>query len=73
VPGNAAHNLHGWRAQTNLADLSFLFTSTRASVSPHLQREALRLRNAASDAYAFNLMSRMLATLRSARPVAAES
>jgi type IV secretion system protein VirB4 len=43
VPGNSAHNLRRLALlETNIADLSFLFTlDTGARVSPHLGREAL--------------------------------
>jgi type IV secretion/conjugal transfer VirB4 family ATPase len=45
VPGNTAHNLRRLAIlETNLADLSFLFTLDQGErVSPHLQREALAI------------------------------
>ena len=53
VPGNGAHNLRRLALlETNLADLSFLFTLDHGdAVSPHLgQRSPGRLRDAAPDA-----------------------
>ena len=43
VPGNGAHNLRRLALlETNLADLSFLFTLDQGdAISPHLHREAL--------------------------------
>jgi type IV secretion system protein VirB4 len=45
VPGNGAHNLRRLAIlETNLADLSFLFTLDQGErVSPHLRREALAI------------------------------
>ena len=53
VPGNGAHNLRRLALlETNVADLSFLFTLDHGEpVSPHLRREALAdVRDAAPDA-----------------------
>lgn len=58
VPGNGAHNLRRLALlETNLADLSFLFTLDQGeSVSPHLGREALAVfETPHHTAYAFNL------------------
>jgi type IV secretion/conjugal transfer VirB4 family ATPase len=58
VPGNGAHNLRRLALlETNLGDLSFLFTLDRGEhVSPHLNREALALfETPHHTAYAFNL------------------
>ena len=45
VPGNGAHNLRRLALlETNVADLSFLFTLDHAdAISPHLRREALAI------------------------------
>jgi type IV secretion/conjugal transfer VirB4 family ATPase len=58
VPGNSAHNLRRLALlETNLADLSFLFTLDQGErISPHLQREALALFETPHHTpYAFNL------------------
>ena len=58
VPGNGAHNLRRLALlETNLGDLSFLFTLDRGDwVSPHLNREALAIFETPSrTTYAFNL------------------
>jgi type IV secretion/conjugal transfer VirB4 family ATPase len=58
VPGNSAHNLRRLAVlETNLADLSFLFTlDPGLRVSPHLGREALAMfETPHHTAYAFNL------------------
>ena len=58
VPGNGAHNLRRLALlETNLGDLSFLFTLDRGErVSPHLNREALALfETPHRTVYAFNL------------------
>ena len=58
VPGNAAHNLRRLALlETNVADLSFLFTLDPGSrLSPHLGREALAVFETAHHVpYAFNL------------------
>jgi type IV secretion/conjugal transfer VirB4 family ATPase len=58
VPGNGAHNLRRLAVlETNLADLSFLFTLDQGErVSPHLQREALAIFETPHHTpYAFNL------------------
>ncbi len=58
VPGNSAHNLRRLALlETNLADLSFLFTiDAGARVSPHLRREALAIFETPHHVpYAFNL------------------
>lgn len=58
VPGNAAHNLRRLALlETNVADLSFLFSLDPGSrVSPHLGREALAIFETPHHVpYAFNL------------------
>jgi type IV secretion system protein TrbE len=58
IPGNAAHNLRRLAIlETNLADLSFLFTRDAGEpVSPHLGQEALVVFETPSHTpYAFNL------------------
>jgi type IV secretion system protein TrbE len=58
VPGNGAHNLRRLALlETNLADLSFLFTLDHGeAVSPHLRREALAVfETPHRTPYAFNL------------------
>ena len=58
VPGNGAHNLRRLALlETNVADLSFLFTLDPGSrVSPHLRREALAIFETPHHVpYAFNL------------------
>jgi type IV secretion/conjugal transfer VirB4 family ATPase len=58
VPGNSAHNLRRLALlETNLADLSFLFTiDAGARVCPHLRREALTIFETPHHVpYAFNL------------------
>ena len=58
VPGNGAHNLRRLALlETNVADLSFLFTLDGGDrVSPHLRREALAIfETPHHTAYAFNL------------------
>ena len=58
VPGNGAHNLRRLALlETNLADLSFLFTLDHGEpVSPHLGREALAVFETPHQTpYAFNL------------------
>ena len=58
VPGNGAHNLRRLALlETNLADLSFLFTLDHGEpVSPHLRREALAVfETPHRTPYAFNL------------------
>ena len=58
VPGNTAHNLRRLAVlETNLADLSFLFTLNQGErVSPRLQREALAIFETPHHTpYAFNL------------------
>jgi type IV secretion system protein TrbE len=58
VPGNGAHNLRRLAMlETNLGDLSFLFTLDRGErTSPHLNREALAVfETPHQTAYAFNL------------------
>jgi type IV secretion system protein VirB4 len=58
VPGNGAHNLRRLALlETNLADLSFLFTLDQGdAVSPHLQREALAVFETPHHTpYAFNV------------------
>ena len=58
VPGNSAHNLRRLALlETNLADLSFLFTTDAgARVCPHLRREALAIFETPHHVpYAFNL------------------
>src|SRR5204862_3499728 len=58
VPGNGAHNLRRLALlETNLADLSFLFTLDHGDpVSPHLRREALAtFETPHRTPYAFNL------------------
>jgi type IV secretion system protein VirB4 len=58
VPGNGAHNLRRLALlETNVADLSFLFTLDPGSrVSPHLGREALAIFETPQHVpYAFNL------------------
>ncbi|MEQ1574919.1 MAG: FtsK/SpoIIIE domain-containing protein [Vicinamibacterales bacterium] len=58
VPGNGAHNLRRLALlETNLADLSFLFTIDHGErVSPHLGREALAVfETPHRTPYAFNL------------------
>jgi type IV secretion system protein VirB4 len=58
IPGNGAHNLRRLALlETNLADLSFLFTLDRGeAISPHLGREALTVfETPHHTAYAFNL------------------
>ena len=58
VPGNSAHNMRRLALlETNLADLSFLFTLDRGErISPHLRREALAtFETPHHTAYAFNL------------------
>ena len=58
VPGNGAHNLRRLALlETNLADMSFLFTRDQgAAVSPHLGREALAVFETPHQTpYAFNL------------------
>jgi type IV secretion/conjugal transfer VirB4 family ATPase len=58
VPGNSAHNLRRLALlETNLADLSFLFTFNQGeAVSPHLGREALAvLETPHGTPYAYNL------------------
>ena len=58
IPGNGAHNLRRLAVlETNVADLSFLFTLDRGDAqSPHLQREALAVfETPHRTPYAFNL------------------
>ena len=58
VPGNGAHNLRRLALlETNVADLSFLFTLDHGdAVSPHLRREALAtFETPHRTPYAFNL------------------
>jgi type IV secretion system protein VirB4 len=58
VPGNSAHNLRRLALlETNVADLSFLFTLDRGErLSPHLGQEALAtFETPHHTAYAFNL------------------
>jgi len=58
VPGNSAHNLRRLALlETNLADLSFLFTLNHGEpISPHLGREALAVFETPHHTpYAFNL------------------
>jgi type IV secretion system protein TrbE len=58
VPGNGAHNLRRMALlETNLADLSFLFTRDQGeAVSPHLKREALAVFETPHHTpYSFNL------------------
>ena len=58
VPGNSAHNLRRLALlETNLADLSFLFTLDQGlRTSPHLRREALAIFETPHHTpYAFNL------------------
>lgn len=58
VPGNGAHNLRRLALlETNLADMSFLFTRDHGeAVSPHLGREALAVFETPHQTpYAFNL------------------
>ena len=58
VPGNSAHNLRRLALlETNIADLSFLFTLDQGErVSPHLGREALAIfETPHHTTYAFNL------------------
>ena len=58
VPGNGAHNLRRLALlETNVADLSFLFTLDHGEpVSPHLGREALAVfETPHRTPYAFNL------------------
>ncbi|MCL4849379.1 MAG: hypothetical protein KJ066_22735 [Acidobacteria bacterium] len=58
VPGNSAHNLRRLALlETNVADLSFLFTFNQGEpVSPHLGREALAtLETPHATPYAYNL------------------
>jgi type IV secretion system protein VirB4 len=58
VPGNGAHNLRRLALlETNVADLSFLFTLDHGEpISPHLQREALAVfETPHRTPYAFNL------------------
>jgi type IV secretion/conjugal transfer VirB4 family ATPase len=58
VPGNGVHNLRRMALlETNLADLSFLFTRDQGeAVSPHLKREALAVFETPHHTpYAFNL------------------
>ena len=58
VPGNSAHNLRALALlETNLADLSFLFTLDPGErVSPHLHQEALAIfETPHRTAFAFNL------------------
>ena len=58
VPGNGAHNLRRLALlETNVADLSFLFTLDHGeSISPHLRREALAVfETPHRTPYAFNL------------------
>ena len=58
IPGNGAHNLRRLAIlETNLADLSFLFTRDAGEpVSPHLGQEALAVFETPSHTpYAFNL------------------
>ena len=58
VPGNGAHNLRRLALlETNLADLSFLFTRDQGErVSPHLGKEALAIFETPHQTpYAFNL------------------
>jgi type IV secretion/conjugal transfer VirB4 family ATPase len=58
VPGNGAHNLRRLAVlETNLADLSFLFTLDQGErVSPHLSHEALAIFETPHHTpYAFNL------------------
>jgi type IV secretion system protein VirB4 len=58
IPGNGAHNLRRVALlETNLADLSFLFTLDPGErVSPHLRREALAIFETPHHTpYAFNL------------------
>lgn len=58
VPGNGAHNLRRLALlETNLADLSFLFTLDHGeAVSPHLRQEALAVfETPHRTPYAFNL------------------
>jgi type IV secretion system protein VirB4 len=58
VPGNGAHNLRRLALlETNLADLSFLFTIDQGdAVSPHLRKEALAIFETPHHTpYAFNL------------------
>jgi type IV secretory pathway VirB4 component len=58
VPGNGAHNLRRLALlETNLADMSFLFTRDQGErVSPHLGKEALAIFETPHHTpYAFNL------------------
>lgn len=58
VPGNSAHNLRRLAIlETNVADLSFLFTLDQGEpISPHLRREALAIfETPHRTPYAFNL------------------
>jgi type IV secretion system protein VirB4 len=58
VPGNSAHNLRRLAVlETNLADLSFLFTLDQGErVSPHLRKEALAIFETLHHTpYAYNL------------------
>ncbi len=58
VPGNAAHNLRRLALlETNVADLSFIFTLDHGQrVSPHLRQEALTIfETPHHTTYAFNL------------------
>jgi type IV secretion system protein VirB4 len=58
VPGNGAHNLRRLALlETNVADLSFLFTLDQGEpISPHLRREALAVfETPHRTPYAFNL------------------
>ena len=58
VPGNGAHNLRRLALlETNLADMSFLFTRDHGeAISPHLGREALAVFETPHQTpYAFNL------------------
>jgi type IV secretion system protein TrbE len=58
MPGNTAHNLRRLALlETNVADLSFLFTLDQGlRISPHLQREALAIfETPHHTAYAFSL------------------
>src|SRR5205085_5041862 len=58
VPGNGAHNVRRLALlETNVADLSFLFTLDHGeAVSPHLRREALvTFETPHRTPYAFNL------------------
>ena len=58
VPGNGAHNLRRLALlETNLADLSFLFTLDQGDrISPHLGQEALAIFETPHQTpYAYNL------------------